>query len=75
MQYDQIGKVLLIGGAVALVVGLIFLLLGKTPFGRLPGDINITSGNFTCIAPIVTMLLVSLILTVIVNFIIALFRR
>ncbi len=75
MQYDQIGKLLLIGGAVALLVGLLFLLLGKTPFGRLPGDITITSGNFTCIAPIVTMLLVSLVLTVIVNFLAALFRR
>ena len=75
MQYDQLGKVLLIVGAVVLVVGLIFLLLGKTPFGNFPGDINITNGNFTCIAPIVTMLLVSVILTVIVNIVLALFRR
>ncbi len=75
MQYDQIGKLLLIVGAVALVVGLVFLLLGKTPFGNLPGDINFTNGNFTCIAPIVTMLLVSLVLTVIVNIVLALFRR
>jgi hypothetical protein len=75
MQYDQIGKLLLVVGAAALVVGLIFLLVGKTPFGRLPGDITITNGNFTCIAPIVTMLLFSLILTIVVNILLGLLNR
>lgn len=75
MEYDQIGKILLIAGVVALIVGALFLVLGKTPFGRLPGDINVTNGNFTCVAPIVTMLLVSIILTVIVNIVLALLRR
>ncbi len=75
MQYDQIGKLLLIVGVVALVIGALFLVLGKTPFGRLPGDINITNGNFTCVAPIVTMLLLSIILTVVVNIVLGLFRR
>ena len=75
MQYDQIGKLLLVVGVVALIVGALFLVLGKTPFGRLPGDITVTTGNFTCVAPIVTMLLVSIILTVIVNIVLALLRR
>ena len=75
MQYDQIGKLLLVAGAVALVVGFLFLLLGKTPLGRLPGDINISNGNFTCVAPIVTMLLVSVVLTIVVNIVLSLLRR
>ena len=75
MQYDQLGKILLIAGVVAAVVGLLFLLLGKTPFGRLPGDINISTGNFTCIAPIVTMLLISVILTIVVNVVLGLLRK
>ena len=75
MQYDQIGKLLLIVGVMALIVGALFLVLGETPFGRLPGDITVTNGNFTCVAPIVTMLLVSIILTVIVNIVLALLRR
>jgi hypothetical protein len=75
MQYDQLGRVLIILGAVVVVAGILFLVLGKTPFGRLPGDINITNGNFTCVAPIVTMLLVSLVVTVVVNIVLSLFRK
>ena len=75
MQYDQIGRVLITLGAVVVVACILFLVLGKAPFGRLPGDIAITNGNFTCVAPIVTMLLVSLVVTIVVNIILALFRR
>lgn len=75
MEYDQIGKLLFVVGAAVLVVGVVFLLIGKTPFGRLPGDITIINGNFTCIAPIVTMLLLSIILTIVVNIILGLLNR
>jgi hypothetical protein len=75
MQYDQLGRVLIILGAVVVVAGILFLVLGKTPFGRLPGDITITNGNFTCVAPIVTMLLVSLVVTIVVNIVLGLFRK
>ncbi len=75
MQYDQLGRVLIILGAVVVVAGILFLVLGKTPFGRLPGDITITNGNFTCVAPIVTMLLVNLVVTIVVNIVLSLFRR
>ena len=76
MPYDQLGK-LLIGAAVALfVVGLVFVLLGRTTFfGRLPGDINISNGNFTCIAPIASMLVLSLLLTIIVNIVLRLLNK
>lgn len=75
MDYDQIGKLLIVVGAVALVVGILFFLLGRTPLGRLPGDITITNGNFTCVAPIVTMLLVSVVLTIVVNIVLSRFRK
>lgn len=41
-------------------------------FGRLPGDINITRGNSRIYFPITSMIVVSLVLTLIVNL---LFRR
>lgn len=53
-------------GLVALGVGV--LVLAKVPFfGKLPGDIHIQSGNFTCFAPIVSMLILSLLLSLILN--------
>jgi len=75
MQYDQLGRVLIILGAVVVVAGILFMVLGKTPFGRLPGDITFTNGNFTCVAPIVTMLLISLVVTIVVNIVLGLFRK
>lgn len=75
MPYDQIGKVVIILGIALLVLGGLLLFVGRTSFGKLPGDITWTSGNFTCIAPIATMLLLSLLLTIIVNVVSRLFNR
>ena len=39
MPYDQLGKLLIIAGAAILLLGLIFLLVGRVGFfGRLPGE-------------------------------------
>ncbi len=67
MTYDQIGRMLLLLGGVLFVLGLLLFLLGRGPVGKLPGDFTFTNGNFTCIAPFATMILLSLLLTVIVN--------
>jgi hypothetical protein len=45
--------------------------VGKGWFGRLPGDIMVTRGNFTFAFPVVTCLLVSIVLTLLLW----LFRR
>jgi hypothetical protein len=61
---------LLIGFGVALVaLGLIaqFAPWLLSWFGRLPGDINITRGNTRIFFPITSMILISLLITVIVN--------
>ena len=75
MTYDQIGKLLLLAGVVALVAGVVFLLLGRTPLGRLPGDLTFNTGPVTCFMPLATMLLVSVILTVVINVVLRLFNR
>ncbi len=70
---SQIGKIVLLVGAALVLLGLLLLLLGRVPYlGRLPGDIVIRRGPVTIYAPIVTMLLLSLILTILLNL---LFRR
>jgi hypothetical protein len=59
-----------------LLLGIAFLLLGRTGiFGRLPGDFIYSNGNFTCVVPIASMLLVSLLLTIILNVVLRLFNR
>jgi hypothetical protein len=75
MPFDQPGKLLVIFGAIILVVGVVFMLLGRTPFGKLPGDITITTGNFTCAVPLVSMIVVSILLTIILNVVLRLFNR
>lgn len=64
----EIGRLLIIVGGFILVVGL-FLALGlRIPYlGKLPGDISIDRGNMHFYFPIVTCLLLSLVLTLLLN--------
>jgi hypothetical protein len=64
-----IGKLLLLVGIVLVVAG---ALLSYAPglfgwFGHLPGDIRIEKENGTIIIPITSMVIVSIVLSVIVN--------
>jgi hypothetical protein len=68
----DMGRVLLIVGGVLALVGLALLFGARVPFlGRLPGDIVYRKGSFTFYFPLVTSLLLSLVLTAVF----ALFRR
>jgi hypothetical protein len=68
MPTDSLARLLIVGGLVLLGVGLLVLLLGRIPFfGRLPGDITFSRGNVTVYVPLVTMLLLSLLLTLLMN--------
>jgi len=65
-----LGKTLIIVGGIIVVLGVIFLAGGKLPFfGNLPGDIHIKGKQVSFYFPVVTMLVLSVILTVIVNLI------
>ncbi len=67
---EALGKIMLLLGGAFLVIGLLLTLGGRfLSLGRLPGDIYIKRGNFTFYFPLVTGLLLSLILTLIVNII------
>ena len=63
------GKLLVIGGAVLMVIGL--LVMAGFPLFRLPGDFTVRRGPVTFYFPLVTSILLSLVLTVIMLF----FRR
>ena len=72
MEVDssQIGKILLIVGVIIAVCGAVMALGGRLPFGRLPGDISGSRGGFTFYFPLGTSLLLSLVLTVVLNLLI-----
>jgi hypothetical protein len=61
---QEIGKILMVAGAVLLAVGAALYLLKGIPFlGKLPGDIFIQKKNFAFYFPLATSLLLSLLLT------------
>jgi hypothetical protein len=65
----EIGKLLATIGVTLLVIGLI---ITYAPwliswFGKLPGDIRIENQNNSVFIPIVSMLIVSIILTIVIN--------
>ena len=72
MGLESIGK-LLIGAAVVLIVlGGLFLLLGRLGIDRMPGDLVFRRGSFTLYFPIGLMIMLSIVGTIVLNII---FRR
>ena len=68
----ELGKFLIIFGAIAIALGLLLAAGPKIPWlGRLPGDIFIRKGNFSFYFPLATSIVLSIILTLLIN----LFRK
>ncbi len=73
---ETFGKMMMLAGAAILVLGAVVLVLGRfTGIGRLPGDILFQRDHVTVYFPVVTMIIVSLVLTIIVNVVLRLFNR
>jgi hypothetical protein len=72
----ELGKLLLLGGIVLVVIGAFFAFGGRLPFrlGRLPGDIAYQGKNSSFYFPIATCIVLSVALTLIL-WVINLFRR
>jgi len=63
-----LGKFLIGIGLFIVILGIILLVSPKIPFlGKLPGDIVVHRENFTFYFPVVTSILLSIILTIILN--------
>ena len=73
---ENIARYLIIGGFLLILIGGGVYLAAKMgiPLGRLPGDIRIEGENGSFYFPVVTSLLVSIILTVVLNLIFRLFK-
>ena len=72
MGLEGIGKLLIGGAVVLLVLGGLLFLLGRFGIDRLPGDLVFRKGNFTLYFPIGLMILLSVVGTIVLNIV---FRR
>lgn len=77
MDLSALGKWIVIAGLTLLLLGGVLWLLGRAglPLGRLPGDLHIEREGLSCYVPIATMILLSLVLTVLLNLIVRLLNR
>lgn len=72
----DVGKILLILGGSLALLGLIMLFAPHIPFlGKLPGDMLFKKDGFSFYFPVVTFLLISLLLTIIINLVFYLMNR
>ena len=67
MGLEGIGRLLIGGAIVLLVLGGLFLLLGRLGLDRVPGDLVFRRGNLTVYFPIGIMILVSVVATILLN--------
>jgi len=68
MELAQIGRVLVLIGAVILIFGVLLVLADRIPFiGRLPGDITIRGDGWTIYAPLATSIVLSVLLTAVLS--------
>ena len=69
MDLSGLGRVLVILAVVIAAVGVLLILAGRGLIPRLPGDIAVERGNTRFYFPLGTSVLVSVVLTVILNLI------
>jgi hypothetical protein len=66
-----IGRLLIAAGVILALIGLILVVAPRVPglnrLGRLPGDIFIERGSITIFIPLVSSILISVLLTILVN--------
>jgi DUF2905 family protein len=65
---DGAGRLLIVLGVAAVIVGMALLYLPRIPWlGRLPGDIVVQREGFTIYFPLATSIIVSVVLTLLLN--------
>jgi H+/Cl- antiporter ClcA len=66
----NLGKLIIVLGAILIAAGLLLLLLSRTglPIGRLPGDIMYRRRNFAFYFPLTTSILLSIVLSLLFYF-------
>jgi hypothetical protein len=72
---EAIARWLILAGSGLIVIGGLVWVLGRfINLGQLPGDLSWSSGNVRAYVPIATMIIISLVLTLLLNVVLRLFR-
>lgn len=74
MDLQTLGKYLLLLATALALIGGLFWLGGKVGLGGLPGDFRFQREGFSCYVPILSSIVISLLLTLILNLLIRWFR-
>jgi hypothetical protein len=76
MNLETVGRWLLFLGLAVLLLGGVIWLLGRffPNLSELPGTLRIQSSGFTCIVPVLGMVLLSVLLTILLNILARLFK-
>lgn len=77
MDMVPVARFIILTGVVLILIGGLVYLVGRLglPLGRLPGDIRIEREGFTCFFPLATMILLSVLLTILLNVIVRFLNR
>ncbi len=73
----SLARFLILMGIIFIVVGGLIYVAARSglSLGRIPGDIRLQSGNMTCVIALGTSLLLSVVLTILLNVVIRLLNR
>jgi hypothetical protein len=74
---NDLGRMLVIAGVLLLLVGLVIIGLPRLGInvGKLPGDFQFNNGSLTCLVPLGTSILLSILLTLGLNILIRFLNR
>jgi len=77
IKHNVMEKYLIIIGSIIIFIGILFIVGSKLgiPFGKLPGDISIKKEKFIFHFPIITSIVISIILTAVINLIVWFFKK
>jgi hypothetical protein len=72
--FEQLGRFLIVAGLALALIGAVITfaprIQGLRELGRLPGDLVVERGSFTLFIPIVSSIVITVVLTILVNLII-----
>ena len=75
MDVSSLGKLLANAGIAAVVAGVVLIPGPRIPWsGRMPGDLVIRREGFTLFFPLASMIIVSVLLTIVINLFFRLFK-
>lgn len=68
-EFSNLSRVLIAAGLGLALIGLLIGILSRVglPIGKLPGDLRFKLGSATCFVPLASMLVISLLLTLVIN--------